>query len=137
MDIDHGHYIAICRINGEWWAFDDREACSTGNVMGGETMLFETTAMLSTVQSFKSISGKLSKVEKEVQLPEFYYLPVTETNRWQTGGNRSRARTSITATTMNCASLRMDQGTIYGSLMFGGLSLSLNPTREHLANGLL
>jgi ubiquitin C-terminal hydrolase len=46
MDIDHAHSIAICRINGQWWTFDDREVHLIANVMDEETMLFERTAML-------------------------------------------------------------------------------------------
>jgi ubiquitin C-terminal hydrolase len=46
MYIDHGHYIAICAINGEWRIFDDREAHHIANVICEETILFERTAML-------------------------------------------------------------------------------------------
>jgi hypothetical protein len=46
MDIDHGYSIAICRINREWWTFDDREVHHTANVMDEETKLFERTALV-------------------------------------------------------------------------------------------
>jgi ubiquitin C-terminal hydrolase len=46
IDIDHGHYIAMCRIDGRWWTFDHCEVHYTGDVMDKETTLFERTATL-------------------------------------------------------------------------------------------
>jgi ubiquitin C-terminal hydrolase len=46
IDIDHGHYIAMCRINSQWWTFDDSRVHQTGDVTDEETMLFEKIAML-------------------------------------------------------------------------------------------
>jgi hypothetical protein len=46
MDINHGHSIAICRINGEWRTSDGEEVDQTANMIDEETALFERTAML-------------------------------------------------------------------------------------------
>jgi hypothetical protein len=46
MEIDHDHDIPICRIDGEWSTFDDREVHHMSNGMDKVIMLFERTAIV-------------------------------------------------------------------------------------------